>query len=360
MFRRLDAPYWARWKFYPLGLLTMPTRFILQLLSIIMLCLILKILTIGHDFEKGPIPDGLRKRLIGTIYMAVCGFEIFLAGMTTDVTYKDVDYSFYLGEGYKEKYKDIKRTSTIVSNHCSWLDALIMINIFMPAFTPTAAFKTVPVFSTTCEVLDSIYINRGADEASRQKIVKDICDRQNAIEETGKYAPLLLFPEGATTNNSALLKFRRGAFIGEKRVKPTYMKFPHHTMSPDYCVIDFWPMLIMNLCWRGLKCHVNIMPDFEPNEYLFETHKDKGTERWEIFAWAVRDIISKTGDFKLCNIKLQDKVSYYNYMMKYPGAADPSKDEEVKERFILAESKKDDPIATFNEGYNTFDKIEAK
>ena len=42
------------------------------------------------------------------------------------------------------------------------------------------------------------------------------------------------------------------------------------------------------------------MPDFEPNEWLYEKHADKGTERWEIFAWAVRDIIAKTGRFELC------------------------------------------------------------
>jgi hypothetical protein len=28
------------------------------------------------------------------------------------------------------------------------------------------------------------------------------------IETTGKYAPLLVFPEGGTTNGSALLKFK--------------------------------------------------------------------------------------------------------------------------------------------------------
>ena len=40
------------------------------------------------------------------------------------------------------------------------------------------------------------------------------------------------------------------------------------------------------------------MPPFEPNEYLFEKHADKGNERWEIFAWAVRDAMMKSGDFQ--------------------------------------------------------------
>lgn len=91
--------------------------------------------------------------------------------------YQDVDYSYYLGPGYQAKYKEIKKTSTIVSNHVSWLDSLILIYIVTPAFAPHIFFKSVPVFNKTCEVLDSIYIDRGADEISRAKIIKTIVDR---------------------------------------------------------------------------------------------------------------------------------------------------------------------------------------
>lgn len=34
-FRRYDAPNFARWKFYPLALLTMPTRIVLVVLTVI-------------------------------------------------------------------------------------------------------------------------------------------------------------------------------------------------------------------------------------------------------------------------------------------------------------------------------------
>lgn len=39
------------------------------------------------------------------------------------------------------------------------------------------------------------------------------------------------------------------------------------------------------------------MPDFKPNKYLLETHKDKGKDEWEIFAWAVRDVMARVGGF---------------------------------------------------------------
>ena len=33
---------------------------------------------------------------------------------------------------------------------------------------------------------------------------------------------------------------------------------------------------------------------------MFSKHADKDVERWEIYAWAVRDAISKAGGFQLC------------------------------------------------------------
>lgn len=43
------------------------------------------------------------------------------------------------------------------------------------------------------------------------------------------------------------------------------------------------------------------LPPFIPNDYLFETHKDKGTEKWEIYAWAVRDAMSKASGIPKCD-----------------------------------------------------------
>lgn len=57
------------------------------------------------------------------------------------------------------------------------------------------------------------------------------------------------------------------------------------------------------------------MPDFEPNEYLFETHKDKGEEKWEIFAWAVRDAMSKASGLPTTSMSLRLKMKYYKYLI---------------------------------------------
>lgn len=51
-----------------------------------------------------------------------------------------------------------KLTSTIVCNHVSWVDAVLLIKTIRPAFAPSAAFQNVPLFNTLIDVLDSIYM----------------------------------------------------------------------------------------------------------------------------------------------------------------------------------------------------------
>ena len=45
-----------------------------------------------------------------------------------------------------------------------------------------------------------------------------------------------------------------------------------------------------------------------------KVHKDKGKEEWEIFAWAVRDVMAKYGNLKLATQNNAEKILYRNYM----------------------------------------------
>jgi len=162
-FRRHDAKDWSRLRLMP-GSLLVFTRFLLFIINLLFLAIVIKMLCIGHNFKKGPIPDGCRKKCISFMYKMCCPLALFLSGMSYNtVRQDDVDYSYYLGDNYRDEYRDIKKTSTIVCNHMSWLDCIILICHCRPAFAPDAAFRKAPLFNTTIECLDSIYINRGAD-----------------------------------------------------------------------------------------------------------------------------------------------------------------------------------------------------
>lgn len=86
--------------------------------------------------------------------------------------------------------------------------------------------------------------------------------------------------------------FKKGAFLAEKKLRPYILKYRHSTIDLAWDTTPLMPLLIHQMSYFCIQyCEVVRFPDFEPNEYLFETHKDKGETRWEIYAWAMRTIM---------------------------------------------------------------------
>ena len=127
--------------------------------------------------------------------------------------------------------------------------------------------------------------------------------------------PIMVFAEGGTTNGTAIMKFKKGAFHSEKTVKPIYLEYSFGTVNPAFDTIQFFVLAIFNLSSPGgIHCTVNKLPNFTPNEFLFENHKDKGKERWEIFAWAVRDALLDVSGFDPCDFSIKEKNAYEKLM----------------------------------------------
>lgn len=139
---------------------------------------------------------------------------------------------------------------------------MVLIKNIRPAFAPSSEFKNVPLLGTLIDVIDSIYIPRGGSEESKAKALAAIRDRQEIIEETGKYAQFLIFAEAGTSNGSGILKFKKGAFFAERTVTPIFMKYSNGTVSPAFEIMEFLPLVILHLSWGGFSCSVNVLPDF--------------------------------------------------------------------------------------------------
>ena len=103
--------------------------------------------------------------------------------------------------------------------------------------------------------------------------------------------------------------------MAEKRIRPVFLQHSiHGTQSMAFEVVYQLPLVLLNLCWGCFTVDVVSLPDFEPNEYMFTTHADKGVDRWEIYAWAARDILCKEGDFKPTDMPLKLKQEYELYL----------------------------------------------
>ena len=57
---------------------------------------------------------------------------------------------------------------------------------------------------------------------------------------------MVFFAEAGTTNGTHMVKFKKGAFAGEKRITPLFLKFdPTATMMISYEVITQLPLVIL-------------------------------------------------------------------------------------------------------------------
>lgn len=111
---------------------------------------------------------------------------------------------------------------------------------------------------------------------------------------------MTIFPECTTTNGRALLKFKKGAFLSLRPVQPCFATFGHGMVRPTWDVTPLWPLVfLMMTTFEVYRSTLYIMPEFKPNEYMYSKHADKGTEKWEIYAWCLRDAMAKAANLKV-------------------------------------------------------------
>ena len=213
-----------------------------------------------------------------------------------------VDYSEWLGPDWKPSYEG---ATMIVSNHQSWYEVFMTFFFVrpMPGFIAKSSVKTVPSVGMIATAVGSVYLDR-RDKARRNQVFEIIKERQEEVEE-GKAAPLLVFPEGGTTNGKVMTAFKKGAFASLKPVKPIVVRawtLVGSSTRGDMMGLWHWSFLIpfMNIITLPELLE---MPVFAPNDYFWNKYWDgkNEEEKWEVFAKAVRQVMAKTGGFALSN-----------------------------------------------------------
>ena len=128
--------------------------------------------------------------------------------------------------------------------------------------------------------------------------------------------PITIFAEGTTTNGTALIKFKRGAFAGMRTVIPCFITLSDSHYKPIFDTLPFWPMfwlMMSSLTFVHLK--INIMPEFTPNEWMLNNHrKDENMEDWEVYAQCVREAISQQSGFTVDDTTCREKLIYEDFM----------------------------------------------
>ena len=176
----------------------------------------------------------------------------------------------------------------------------------------------MPLVPIIADALQCFWVDRSGTVESRNALVQSFEDRMKAIEvDCQNYAPICIFAEATTTNGTQMISFKRGAFQAMRTIQPCFFSITSGQISPCYDTLDFLPlavMLLTSLYFRWAK--ITIMPEFTPTPFMLEKHADKGKQPWEIYAWCVRDAMSKHSGYTKCDYKLslKDKFAYCDLM----------------------------------------------
>ena len=101
--------------------------------------------------------------------------------------------------------------------------------------------------------------------------MKQITERQIECEKGNEW-PLIIFPEGGTTNGSRLIEFKKGAFAGLVSVMPIGIRYYSPVIPITTGCLAFESHLWLVLCNPFAIGHVTEFPVFKPNQFFFDNH----------------------------------------------------------------------------------------
>lgn len=182
------------------------------------------------------------------------------------------------------------------------------------SFVSGAFVKDVPFLGGVAKNLGCVFVPRGGNKEQLGKSLDGLLKRTEEIEAGSSFPTITIFPEGTCTNNTCLIKFRRGAFYDLRSLVPVTVKYKFGMVSPAVDALEMsYAVFLICASLQSIVAEVTEMPPFEPNDYLFEKHADKGKEKWEIFAWATRDAMAKVGGFGQHDLDFKERIATYEY-----------------------------------------------
>lgn len=141
------------------------------------------------------------------------------------------------------------RPGGIVSNHCSWIDILVNTTRYFPSFVARDSTADQLLVGLISKHMGCIYVNRDNKTAGQQGISGAVKARMLAVAAGHTdLRPMLLFPEGTTTNGSYLLPFKTGGFLAGVPVQPIILRYGHGRLSPSWESISAPRHIFLTLC----------------------------------------------------------------------------------------------------------------
>lgn len=191
-----------------------------------------------------------------------------------------------------EPIQNTKVAPIVVSNHSSWADMFYYLSKNV-SFLSKKSVAFTPLIGWHSITRQCIFISR-EDSEDRNKVLNLIKERSERIKTKGDMSPLLIFPEGTTTNGRVLMKFKRGAFITGDPIKIYVMKYgTDHQLRSSIESMSPLDNLLLTLCqWSNSMTLYEYEDNFDP-EYVYKKFKVDKTHQdsWEAVAREIKTLM---------------------------------------------------------------------
>ena len=306
---RYDQAYLNKWEIYFGAVIILPVRTaaVLSLTAIGLIfsnifCLVFGVRDATYYKPRSKLYFALHYYVIGFLSRCAHFCLGFYRMPTRLLSLKD-----YWAD-YKPQ-QDVSRAPLIISNHVSYLDMWTLLHVSeIPGFLAKSSIRHLPIVGHFAKIHHCIFFNRD-DPVERERITNMIADRCKLVEE-GKMRPLLIFPEGTTTNGSALMKFKKGVFSPLKPFFVYSMKYGNgRSFIPCFNLMHPGYSFFLFMC--QLTNHIEYFKFSEPIDplYILKKHGVSPTadNAWEVVAEETKKLMCFAFDFDNDNTSFQDK-----------------------------------------------------
>ncbi|GAB9471833.1 Lysophosphatidylcholine acyltransferase [Globisporangium polare] len=182
----------------------------------------------------------------------------------------------------------------VVCNHISFIDGLFLLSYLAPSIAMKADVADIPLIGKVVQTTQPILIDRTTPEG-RKHALHEIAEHIAAPD----FPPLLIFPEGTTSNQDYLTKFKVGSFTSGVPCQPLVIKYPfkHFDVSWSPGVSGIY-LIFRMLCQVYNRLEVEFLPPYFPSQ--------EEIEKPELYAENVRQVMAKTLGVECTNHAFED------------------------------------------------------
>lgn len=233
---------------YFCAIFILPFRIIAIVSSLSFLVVILKILAGGDDYQQTTELATWRKNIIKYTARYSSRLILLASGIYNvemiHATVKDYESNHRIPDGVDASIP----APIIVSNHITLLDAIYHTSSrHQPSFLAKKEVMKIPLIGTITRGFQSIFVNRDSRE-NKNEALTGLRLRGKLIAEGKKLPPIVIFPEGTSTNGDYLISFKKGAFEPLLPVKIVCLEYPARHMNISFDSVPTSISFILSLC----------------------------------------------------------------------------------------------------------------